>query len=100
MILIINNIELSPLWQIKENMKIIAMPFEKITGKDTRVWIKSHGITERGTFVEIFLSQKDFDAYGADEKNCLSKEVLLEMFETLPTMNVEFNEKGRIVGLK
>lgn len=81
-------------------MKIIAMPFEKITGKDARVWIKSIGITERGTSVEIFLSQKDFDSYGANEKNCLSFEVLKEMFATLPTLDVEFNEKGRIVGLK
>ncbi len=80
-------------------MKVILFPFDSIMSKTGTAYVKANGLTERGTMVEVFLSKKDFDAFGLDIKKVSSMEDVKNLFDTLETVNVEYNEKGRIVGL-
>jgi len=74
-------------------MKIALTGVEEITGKDGREWVRLSGFAKSGKAVKAFMPSEKF---RVDPSIAPSEDVILESMSVLPTINVEFDEDGRV----
>lgn len=82
-------------------MKIVLTNKQEIKGKDGRQWVNLAWINpETGTTGYVFCSFDDYVKYGITDVDFLSGKELLETFSSSPIVDADFNERGRVIGLR
>lgn len=82
-------------------MRVICLKPEEIKSSKTGAeYRKVSYISEQGKSGEVFLSKEEFDALNFPVGKCLVLDDVKELFEKFQAVDVEFNERGRCVGVK
>lgn len=74
-------------------MKIALTSIETITGKDGREWARISGFTKSGKSVKAFMPKAKCSVPDSESPEL---EALTEASAYLPSVNVEFDEDGRV----
>jgi len=82
-------------------MKIIIANKATFSSKTGVEYVKASFISPiNGATGELFLSKKEFDSYGVEILDSQFSKELVDSLKGLPTLEVEFDQKGRVVSLK
>jgi len=81
-------------------MKVVLTEKQAITSKKGDEWVKLSYLTAKGKAGELFLSKAEAETYGVSDEVLASDEDIKELFESSPKVSVEFNERGRVVGIE
>jgi len=80
-------------------MKTIFTNKNEITAKNGSEYVIFNGFAENGEPVQAFLSKAQAAEFGTDKIEIVDQKTLKEMFENLPTADVDFNQRGRVVAI-
>lgn len=77
-------------------MKVAVISIDEIQGKDGRSWARIHGFTKKGKAIKAFTEAKNVEL---PESALPDKAQVQTAFGSLPTIEVDFNEDGRVEGV-
>lgn len=81
-------------------MKIILTAKEPIKAKDGVEYVKCSFIAvATGISGDVFTTKEKYDAFGVSERSYLDKAVLEQLAENATVVDVEFDQRGRVVAL-
>jgi len=77
-------------------MKVILTNRKDIKSKAGQVFGLYSGISLSGSTVQVFLTPEQEAEFGLNSDHVVSKSDLTEIFEKFDSVDVEFNERGRV----
>jgi len=81
-------------------MKIILTAKEPIKAKDGVEYVKCSFIAvATGISGDVFTTKDKYEAFGVSDKSYLDKELLKELSVQATVVDVEFDQRGRVVAL-
>jgi len=80
-------------------MKTILTNKTEITAKTGEAYVIYNGFAEDGSPVQAFLSAAQAKEFAVPAKSIVDPGTIAEMFENLPTVDVDFNQRGRVVSI-
>jgi len=79
-------------------MKVLLTAKEDITAKDGREFVKLSFVTaSNGVTGDVFITKDKYEALNLGVKNFVSAEDLAELVANLPSVDIEFDQRGRMV---
>lgn len=81
-------------------MKVIITSDSSFTSKKGEPWRKLTGITDTGAPVEVFLNKEQIQKFPVSGGAIVNQKQLDDMFQTLPVIEVSFDQNGRFVSLE
>jgi hypothetical protein len=85
---------------IKNNMKVVICSKENISSKKGVDYVKMGFLSSTGVPGEIFTTKEKYDAFNFDEKKIMDRDALKSIFEGVDNVDVEFDQKGYLTGIK
>jgi len=77
-------------------MEVILTNRKSIKSKAGQAFSIYGGLSASGSTVQVFLTPEQEVKYGINDSHVMSKEELTDLFEKATTVDVEFNERGRV----
>jgi len=77
-------------------MKVVLLHKEEINAKGGKVFVKYGGFNAQGKIIEIFVTKEQADAFGIPDSKLVTPQELKEMHSNFETVDVQFNERGRV----
>jgi len=81
-------------------MQIVITHRQNITAKNTGdKFLILRGISRSGDTVELFMNQEMQEKFPVSASAMVAPDALASFFDSVPTVEVEFNQKGRVESL-
>jgi len=80
-------------------MKVILTSFKEIVSKKGDEYVKCGAIGENGDAFDVFTTKKVFVEGRVDGSSALSKADLTEIFSKYESVDVNFDNNGRVVNV-
>jgi len=81
-------------------MKVILTQKAVITSKKGETYTIYRGLGKSGVTIELFLNETDKERFEIPASKVMTEEVLNSLFETAPVVDVEFDQRGRVVSVE
>jgi len=82
-------------------MQVIVTSKQTIKSKAGQSYVILHGLSESGEVVSTMVTaEQAAGEFAVPESAMASKEQIAALFKDLPVVDIDFNQRGRLVGVK
>jgi len=81
-------------------MRVVLTEKQAITSKKGDEWVKISYLAQDGRTGSVFVSKVQYQGFELPEDRVVSEKEIDDLFENSSPSDVEFDERGRVVGIK
>jgi len=81
-------------------MKVILTQRQELTSKKGGAFVILRGVAEDGSTIEAFLSGEQIEQFDVAPTAILKKSEIQRLFQELPAVDIEYNQRGRVVSIR